>query len=107
MPSAFFTGATNTTSPGFRSERSPATYVMIPAVGGTNTVVAPSLCPIASSRPAAAVTAPVTVPLVILLPGSRSQSRCPSPAPRIASGKIRISIAVILPSAPVRVVVPT
>jgi catechol 2,3-dioxygenase-like lactoylglutathione lyase family enzyme len=41
---------------------------------------------------AAAVTSP-TVALVIVLSGVRSQGRCPSPAPRSASGKTGISCA--------------
>ena len=36
--------------------------------------------------------------MVIVLSGVRSEARCPSPTPRIASGKISTSCALSLPS---------
>ena len=48
--------------------------------------------------PFSTFAAPETAPLVIVLPGARSQGREPSPTPRIASGKMWISSACRRPS---------
>src|SRR5271166_1560801 len=72
LPSAFFVAMQNTGVPDFRSDRSAGAKVTIGTSGGTTILLLPPLNDRLSSRPDVASTTPVTVPLVIMLPGSRS-----------------------------------
>src|SRR5437868_10260663 len=69
------------------------------ASGGTTIFFSPSLYFTVSVRPSTPATVCSTLALVIVLCGRRSHGRCPSPVPRIASGKICTSTAFWLPSA--------
>src|SRR5271166_3919626 len=63
------------------------------ALGSTTTVCSPPLYVTVSFCPSAASTRAEIVPLVMVLPGARSNGRNPSPVPRSASGKTWTSIA--------------
>src|SRR6476659_9319098 len=69
LPSAFLVAPNITGAPGFRSARSAGANVTIGALGGTTILLLPPLNERLSSRPAVASTVPLTVPLVIMLPG--------------------------------------
>src|SRR5438105_11839833 len=69
------------------------------ASGGTTIFFSPPLYFTVSVRPSTPATVCSTLALVMVLWGRRSQGRCPSPVPRIASGKICTSTAFWLPSA--------
>src|SRR5215831_1389843 len=75
--------------------------------GVTTTVFSPSLYLIVSVWPSIFCTANATVPFVMVLVGPKSHARCPSPVPRIDSGKICTSVARKVPPGCGTAVVPT
>ena len=66
---------------------------------GTTIFFSPSLYLIVRTWPSVDTADCSTLPLVMVLEACRSQPRCPSPAPRMASGKMCTSSAFWLPSA--------
>src|SRR5204863_25776 len=111
----------NRCTPGFSCDRSAGSSLTTFASGGTTTDFSPSLYFSVSLLPATLATVafvivlgdfppaaptPVTVALVIVLPGRRSHGRWPSPVPRIDSGNRCTSIARSVPSGWATAVVP-
>ncbi len=86
-------------APGLSSALSAGAYVTIGQSGPTAIFFSPSLYLSVSEWSPTAVTIWSTVALVMVLCGWRSQGRWPSPVPRIASGKMWISMQRWLPSA--------
>lgn len=100
----FFSCAlTSTLAPGTSKASVPGRTVTTGTLGGTTTIFSPPLyvsrscCPPRTDLGAAARSA--TVALVMVLCGSRSHGRCPSPVPRAASGNTTTSSAFCEPSA--------
>ena len=65
---------------------------------GTVIFFSPSLYLSVSDWPSVPAAVCSTLPFVMVLDGCRSQPRCPSPVPRMASGKMCTSSAFWLPS---------
>ena len=87
-------------APGLRSVSAPGARATIGVFGSTTMVCSPPLYVTVSFGPVAASTRAERLPLVIELLGARSKGRKPSPAPRIASGKMWTSIALSSPPSP-------
>ena len=85
---------------------SPGASLTTGMLEGTTTVCSPPWYWSFRVRAPPSFFMPETVALVMLLPGRRSQGRCPSPVPRIAAGKTCTSTARSVPSGWATAVVP-
>src|SRR6266850_1093512 len=96
----------NTGAPAFNSARLAGSKLTTAVRGVTSTFFSPPLYWMVITLPSPMLLMSATLALVILLSGRRSQSRWPSPVPRMLSGKMCTSSATSTPSRWPTVVVP-
>src|SRR6266850_4773902 len=96
----------NTGAPAFSSARLAGSKLTTAVRGVTSTFFSPPLYWMVITLPSPMLLMSATLALVILLSGRRSQSRWPSPVPRMLSGKMCTSSATSTPSRWPTVVVP-